>query len=172
MVAAADAAALRTALCTEIARLFDLGVTEFYAGGARGFDMLAEEAVLDMRKMLPIRLHLLLPCRDHDAKWPQSLRARHEKIQNAADTVRYIAEAYDDTCMLRRNDALIQSAAYCVCFMTRTRGGTAYTVNRARRAGLEIIHLLTAAPEQLLLKIEAEAPEKGVKGMDFPNRNG
>ena len=151
MVSAADADVLRTALREEITRLAAQGVTEFYAGGARGFDMLAEEAVLEMRKSLPVQLHLILPCQDQDARWPQSLRLRFDGIKKAADTVQYITEAYDESCMRLRNDALVNAAAYCICYMQRERGGTVYTVKRARRAGLEIIHLLTTEPEQLRL---------------------
>ena len=147
----ADMEALRPALRTEIARLAADGVTEFYAGGARGFDMLAEEAVLELRESLPIHLHLILPCRDQDAKWPQSLRARFADILKAADSVEYIMDEYQDGCMRLRNDAMVEAAAYCICYMQRKSGGTAYTVNRARRAGLEIIHLLTTEPEQMTL---------------------
>ena len=160
IVSNADAAALQAALREEIARLAQQGVTEFYAGGARGFDMLAEEAVLEMRESLPIRLHLLLPCRDQDARWPQSLRLRFERIRQAADSVRYVADTYDISCMRMRNDALVAAAAYCICYMQRERGGTAYTVRRARRAGLEIIHLLMTEPEQLRLTVPEETDTK------------
>lgn len=162
-VSGADAAALRPALRAEIGRLAEKGVTEFYAGGARGFDMLAEETVLEMRKTLPVRLHLILPCRDQDTKWPQNLRVRFEAILKAADSVRYITDEYDESCMRLRNDALVEAAACCVCYMQRKSGGTAYTVNQARRAGLEIIHLLTMEPEQMTLDSSLSAAFGGAE---------
>lgn len=146
-----DVVALKHALRSEIERLAQKGVTEFYAGGARGFDMLAEETVLEVRETAAVHLHLLLACKDQDSVWPQSLRRRFENILNAADSVRYISESYSDDCMRRRNDALVESSAYCICYMQRNFGGTAYTVKKARRDGLEIIHLLTSEPEQLTL---------------------
>ena len=151
MVSAADKAALEIALKAEISRLAARGVTEFYNGGAWGFDMLAAETVLSLRDTLPVHLHLILPCKEQDAGWAEALRKRYKAILQAADSVSYIAERYDETCMYRRNDALVDASAYCICFMQRERGGTWYTVRRARKAGLEIIHLLTTDPVQLTL---------------------
>ncbi len=38
-------------------------LTDFYAGGALGFDTLAAQTVLKLKKQFPhIRLHLVLPC--------------------------------------------------------------------------------------------------------------
>ena len=151
-LSAADAEVLAPALRAEIQYLAQRGVTRFYAGGARGFDMLAAETVLELRQTLPVELHLILPCRDQAAKWPKSLRIRYDRILQAADSVTYIAEEYDERCMRRRNDALVDAAAYCICYLQRETGGTAYTVKRARRTGLEIIHLLTVEPEQMTLE--------------------
>jgi len=151
-LSAADAQVLHPALCAEIRDLARRGVCRFYAGGARGFDMLAAETVLEMRKTLPIELHLILPCRDQAAKWPKNLQQRYDHILQAADNVEYTADVYDESCMRRRNDALVQACAYCICYLQRETGGTAYTVRRARRAGLEIIHLMTVAPEQMMLE--------------------
>ena len=39
------------------------GVTDFYDGGAIGFDMLAAETVIELKTEYPdIKLHMLLPC--------------------------------------------------------------------------------------------------------------
>ena len=78
-------------------------------------------------------------------------RARYAEILRRADSVRYIEAAYTADCMRRRNDALVAAAGYCVCYLQHDRGGTAYTVRRARAAGLEIIHLMTADPVQTAL---------------------
>ena len=53
-VAPADRAPLQTALLREVQALYARGVTAFYAGGARGFDTLAAEAVLRARETLPV----------------------------------------------------------------------------------------------------------------------
>lgn len=150
-IAPEDRVPLQTALRAEIRALCERGVTAFYAGGARGFDMLAAEAVLEARETLPVALHLILPCRDQCRGWPLAERMRYDAILSRADSVRYVADAYTADCMRRRNDALVAAAGHCVCYLKRDRGGTAYTVRRARAAGLEIIHLMTADPVQTAL---------------------
>ena len=155
-LSAADSAALEPALRSEIRRLYESGVTEFYAGGARGFDMLAEKTVLALKKELPIRLHLMLPCPQQAERWPQHLRREYEDILKQADSVHYVSDEYDASCMHRRNDAMVERSAYCICYLQWERGGTAYTVKRARRAGCTVIHLLTVEPEQLTIETAVE----------------
>lgn len=141
MLSAEERARLGERLAAEIRRLFEAGVTDFYAGGALGFDTAAAQAVLSVREKLPVRLHLLLPCRDQCSRWSRESRRVYEEILRRADSVRYICEAYNAGCMLRRNDALVAAADYCVCYLRKNGGGTAYTVRGARAMGLEIINL-------------------------------
>ncbi len=155
-VSTADRNVLEPALRSEILRLYESGVTEYYAGGARGFDMLAEKVVLALREEIPIRLHLMLPCPQQAERWPQYLRREYEEILKLSDFVHYVSEEYDDTCMRRRNDAMVERSAYCICYLQRETGGTAYTVKRARRAGCTVIHLLTVEPEQMTLETTKE----------------
>ncbi|MGN0479337.1 MAG: SLOG family protein [Hominenteromicrobium sp.] len=150
-IAAADREPLRRALETEIRTLAGRGISDFYAGGARGFDTLAAEAVLRVRETLPVRLHLILPCRDQCRGWPTGDRLRYEEILCAADSVRYICDAFEEDCMRRRNDALVAAASVCVCYLNHPRSGTGYTVRRAREAGLEIVRLMTTEPVQTAL---------------------
>ena len=50
--------------------LYKKGVVFYGSGGAYGFDMLAESAVLRAKQRhSEIKLILVLPCRDHDKYW-------------------------------------------------------------------------------------------------------
>ena len=54
--------------------------------------------------------------------------------------------------MLRRDDAMVARSGYCVCYLrdpAAKRGGAAYTVRRAKKEGLEVIHLIPVEVEQL-----------------------
>lgn len=151
----ADKEPLRTALLAEIQRLYtEKDVTEFYTGGARGFDTLAAEAVLKVREALPVRLHLILPCRGQSDRWHAAEKNRYNEILKQADTARFLFDRYTPDCMLRRDDAMVDLSGYCVCYLrdpSAKRGGTAYTVRKAKKAGLEIIHLIPVEVEQLTL---------------------
>ena len=135
---------LREKLKTEIIRLIERGVVFFGAGGAWGFDMLAEEAVLELKEDYPhIRLILVLPCppEQQTLKWSSEQRQRYYDILNKADRIRILSPRYTDGCMSARNRHLVDSSAYLVCYLRENRGGTAYTVGYAERRGLRIIRL-------------------------------
>lgn len=141
-----EALSLRRTLPAEIERLYtERGVTEFYAGGALGFDTLAAKAVLKARERLPVHLHLLLPCRDQSRGWTARDKAVYDELVKRADSAKWLSERYARGCMHRRNNALVDASAYCLCFLKRETGGTAYTVARARRAGLCVRNLCAGA---------------------------
>ena len=150
-----DREPLRAALLSEIQRLYaEKGVTEFYTGGARGFDTMAAEAVLKIREALPVRLHLILPCKGQSDRWHFAEKRRYREILKQADTAEFLFERYTPDCMLRRDDAMVARSGYCVCYLrdpAAKRGGTAYTVRRAKKEGLEVIHLIPVEVEQFTL---------------------
>ena len=126
-----------------IARLVeDEGVTEFRAGGARGFDCIAASCVLHLKDKYPdIKLHLILPCKDQDKYY-----ARHEKmiysyVLSNADSAIYLQEKYSNSVMMARNRALVEGSDICLAYLTRLTGGTYQTVNMARRAGLKVLNV-------------------------------
>lgn len=123
-------------------KLADRGVLFFGCGGARGFDTLAAQAVINVRKTRPeIKLILVLPCRDQADGWPEPDMRVYESIKKSADKIKYTAERYYEGCMFKRNRHLVDFSSYCVCYLTQDTGGTAYTVEYARTMGLEIINL-------------------------------
>lgn len=117
------------------------GVRYFGAGGALGFDTLAERAVLALREEFPqLRLILVLPCGDQTAKWRQSDADAYEALKKRADKVVCLAERYYAGCMQARNRHLVDGAGWCVCYQYKNTGGTAYTVEYARKAGLTVFN--------------------------------
>lgn len=118
------------------------GVRYFGAGGALGFDTLAAETVLRLRRQYPqIRLILVLPCRDQTKGWSPWDVLKYERIKARADQVVYTGESYVPGCMHRRNRHLVDHSAVCVAYCTRSTGGSAYTVNYAARQGLRVVFL-------------------------------
>ena len=127
----ADHEALRAALRRHITALYADGYTDFLSGGAMGFDLLAAEAVLELRPVLPeMRLLMILPCEGQDRAYPPGDKLRYRAALDQADLVRYTAETYYKGCMLTRDRVLAEAADYCLCYLTRSTGGTAYTVRQ------------------------------------------
>ncbi len=118
------------------------GVVFYGAGGARGFDALAALTVLDMKKEYPqLRLILVLPCEDQTRGWRSEDIAVYEDIKRRSDKVVYVSREYTPDCMHRRNRHLVNHSGTCICYLTRSTGGTAYTVDYARKKGLHVINI-------------------------------
>ena len=148
-IPASDALSLPSRIEEALCKLYEQGVREFRAGGAVGFDMIAALKVLSFRNSHPdVRLNLILPCRDQDARWGAHDRSAYQFTIAHADSVFYIRDTYTDECMHERNRALVSGAHFCVTYMNKSLGGTAYTVRLAERSGLQVINLSPEAEQE------------------------
>lgn len=122
--------------------LIRAGVCYFGAGGALGFDTLAAQTVLKLRAQhSQVKLILVLPCETQTRGWPEEDVRIYEEIKKAADKVRYTSVEYTRGCMHKRNRHLVDHSGVCVAYLTESRGGTAYTVDYARKNGVPVINL-------------------------------
>lgn len=130
-------------LVTVIEELIAGGITDFCAGGALGFDTVAAQTALEAKIKHPhIKLHLILPCKNQTENWSYINREKYNDILSRSDSVTYVAEHYTNYCMQLRNRALVDNSSICVCLLEKETGGTAYTVNYARKKGLKIINIM------------------------------
>ncbi len=126
-----------------IDELISAGITEFCTGGALGFDTVAAQTVLEARERNPhIKLHLILPCKNQAENWNYIQRETYNDIIRRADSIEYLCEYYTRFCMQMRNRELVDRSSVCVCCLEKTKGGTAYTVNYAKKSGLRIINVI------------------------------
>lgn len=120
------------------------GYRFFGAGGALGFDTLAAQTVLRLKKTYPqIKLILVLPCLSQTRGWRPEDIAEYERIKAAADKVVYTSQEYTRDCMFKRNRHLVDNSSLCIAYLTENTGGTAYTVDYARFKGLIIKNVAT-----------------------------
>ena len=123
------------------------GVTDFYAGGAYGFDALASFTVLKLREKYPqVKLHLILPCskEEQTKQWTSEHIAELEKLVGLADSVDYVSDRYYKGCMKERNARLVEFATDCCISYWNPqdfRSGTGQTVRMAQKKGIEVINL-------------------------------
>ena len=92
--------AIQGPLARQIEAFIAEGIVHFYAGGALGFDFLAEQAVLKAREQYPqIRLILALPYKGHDQVWKEEIRSNYQRlIEKNADEILYISDHYFRGC--------------------------------------------------------------------------
>lgn len=129
-------------VCSIVEKLIKQGYLYFGAGGARGFDTLASEAVLKLKENYPqIHLILVLPFHQQYAKekgWNTDEIKRYHVLKEKASKVIYTQQAYSPGCYYKRNRHLMDFSSVCICYQYKNTGGTAYTAKYAREKGLTI----------------------------------
>lgn len=125
-----------------VERLAEEGFRHFLTGMAEGFDLAAAEAVLAVRQMWPVRLICVVPFPGQAKSFSTQNKERYRAILQKADEVITTTSTYHSGCFLRRNDFLVEHAAHVVAYYDgEPKGGTHYTVKRARKSGLRVENL-------------------------------
>lgn len=126
-----------------IRRLIDKGVEEFIAGGAAGFDMLAERLVLCEKKNNPsVKLKIAVPCPGQDKWYRSEEKELYKRILSEADEVIYVSDMYYSGCMQKRNRYMADRSAYLISYCTKDSGGSYYTKRYALRNGLFVLDVI------------------------------
>jgi len=124
-----------------ILQLIDEGYKVFCCGGALGFDTLAAQVVLELKKEHDILLSLVLPCKNQEKYWSLKDKEIYDSIFKQADMITYTSEEYTNGCMHKRNRKLVDDAAVCIAYYRGASGGTAYTIKYAMGKGVRVIYL-------------------------------
>lgn len=134
-LAASSIPAVELAVCEELRRC-----TEMRFGGARGVDNVALQAALDMYPQPPPWLRAFVPF---------AIDAQPRECQDALSRVHDVVELRlpsNKGSYLKRNAAMLEGAARVVAFTDgRAAGGTAYTLQRARLLGLDVVEYVVDA---------------------------
>lgn len=121
------------------------GATDFYCGMARGFDLLAGECVLSLKKMYPqIRLIAYIPYEKQYEKMNDEEIARYMHLKDCSDEKKskIFFTSYVPWCMTYRDDRLAEEADALIAFLRKNSGGTAYTVKKfLKKKGDEIVYI-------------------------------
>lgn len=126
----------------EVEKLIIKGIKYFGTGGALGFDTIAAQVILKLKKKYKnIYLILILPCENQTIKWNKDDIEIYNKIKSKADKIVYVSKKYTSDCMMRRNRHMVDNSKHCICYFDGTSGGTKYTVDYAISKGLSIINI-------------------------------
>ena len=141
---AAPVRELRHRLQERILRAVDEGYTTFLCGMARGVDLWAGEMVLALQE--PFRRLELVAVQPYPAqfrRWPPEWGKRYERVLRSCDEVVTISPAYRPDCYHRRDRYMVDHASRLIgVWREGSPGGTAYTIDYARRSGQELDLLL------------------------------
>lgn len=125
-----------------VAHLYERGARTFRVGMADGFDLHAAEVVIALREHhADIILEAYVPWPEFAARFDARERARYDAIIREASVVRYASFSYAPDVFHRRNDMLVDGATTLVAWYEHRRGGTEYTLRRAKRLGCQVLNL-------------------------------
>lgn len=128
-----------------IKRFYDTGSMYFLCGMAEGFDLLAAQALFKLQESGDCRdAHIVavVPFDGFQLSFTEYYKSLYAKTLACACETIVIAPHYIRGCYNQRNDYLTDNASAVICYYDGKPGGTAYTVNRSRKKGLQIYNIL------------------------------
>ncbi len=122
--------------------LMEQGFTRFLCGMSWGFDLAAGRIVAELKRAgKDVELVAVEPFAEFRAMFSGEAAALYDEVLTAADE-RVVVGENDKAAYMRRNDYLVDNASVVVAWWDgKQRGGTAYTVKRARKRRVEVINL-------------------------------
>ena len=114
----------------------------FIIGGSEGFDLIVAEIILDAKEIFPdITLVVAVPFIGQERNFSQEDQKTYRCVLRNADYVHVISTEYHDRAFLDRNDYMLNNSSHLICYYNGIRGGTMYTVNRAKKQDMNIVNL-------------------------------
>ncbi len=133
-------AQLKERIRFEIEKSIKDGAVNFFSGMARGVDMWCAEIVLELKKSYPqINLTALIPCPTQTSGWTNEEIQRYQRILKECHKRIIISQNYTKSCMMKRNQILVDSCDVLIAVFDGLKGGTANTVKYAQSKGRKII---------------------------------
>lgn len=118
------------------------GVRTFISGGAIGFDLLAAEAVLELKRSYSdVKLIFALPCIDHTKKWGDAAVTKFRMLSLCADQTVYVSQYYYSGCMHVRNKYMLERSQFCIAYCKKTSGGSYHTLREAKKMNKTVLEL-------------------------------
>ncbi len=117
------------------------GFSVFYSGGARGFDLLAAEKLLTLKREHPLKLIIAVPFRGQENGYSAEWKARYKRVLSAADEIIYLSSEYYRGCYETRNRYMVDQSERVIAHYDGSAGGTRNTINYAKKQGKEVINL-------------------------------
>lgn len=135
---------LQRHLSNALSALVEDGCRTFYSGMAMGFDIIAAEAVLQIKNSFNgIKLICAVPFENQQAKFPYLWQKRYQNIINYCDEKIILSNEFHKGCYHIRNCFMVDNSDFVVTWYDGRRGGTFNTLKYAKELNRSIINLNT-----------------------------
>lgn len=129
----------------DINRLYDAledliknGVEEFYCGMAIGFDLTSLKCLVDLKKKYKIKIIACIPFDGQEKKFKIEEQKEYHLLLTWCDEKKIISDHYSAGSFLKRNRYMVDRADVVLAYVRKETGGTAYTVDYAKKNNKEI----------------------------------
>ena len=130
-------------LTSAISEAYDHGIRNFISGFALGIDLMAAQLVQSLKCNLPgISLTAAIPFESQAERYNIYDKRVYRRLLELADKVIVLSDCYYPRCFLDRDEFMVENASYLIAYYDgREKGGTYYTVKKARARGIPIINV-------------------------------
>lgn len=130
-------------LTSAISEAYDHGIRNFISGFALGIDLMAAQLVQSLKCNLPgISLTAAIPFAGQAERYNIYDKRVYGRLLELADKVIVLSDCYYPRCFLDRDEFMVENASYLIAYYDgREKGGTYYTVKKARARGISIINV-------------------------------
>ena len=109
-----------------------------------GFDIIAAQTVLNLKKAkTDTKLICAIPFREQAKAFPPDWQKKYFEILESADEIIYICESYNLGFYFKRNKYMVDNSDIVITWFDGQNGGTANTIDYAKRKGRRVINLNT-----------------------------
>lgn len=117
----------------------EYGLKTFLIGMAEGFDMIAGETLIELRKRhKEIKIIAVVPCRDQEIKWKPEQQKRYKNLLKKCDDVIILQENYTADCMNKRNKYMVDNSSVVIACYNGKPSGTGNTIRFAKENGCKV----------------------------------
>ena len=130
-------------LTSAISEAYDHGIRNFISGFALGIDLMAAQLVQSLKCDLPgISLTAAIPFEGQAERYNIYDKRVYRRLLELADKVIVLSDCYYPRCFLDRDEFMVENASYLIAYYDgREKGGTYYTIKKARARGIPIINV-------------------------------
>lgn len=130
-------------LTSAISEAYDHGIRNFISGFALGIDLMAAQLVQSLKCNLPgISLTAAIPFEGQAERYNIYDKRVYGRLLELADKVIVLSDCYYPRCFLDRDEFMVENVSYLIAYYDgREKGGTYYTVKKARARGIPIINV-------------------------------
>ncbi len=133
---------LKEQISSALDGIYEAGFRHFICGMAIGCDFYFAEAVFELkRRHEDITLEAAIPCDSQAEKWNKKQQAQYQELLRKCDQLTYVSHAYTPTCMMRRNEYMIDHSDLLLACFNGHNSGTMKTILYAQRNGVRTIIL-------------------------------